>query len=1064
MELFNFKSNKVESVEDKYVGEAIQSGAYGFNRSSSIHIRSRLGEFGTMPAGEAQEALSDTESGFTYDSEEAREQRRLEEKYGTAPQQLLTAAEGVARTTTLSGSDVLIDALGGGEDANYRRKINPVAKNVGEFGGFFLDPLLGAGKAVKGISAAKKALKYTPLNRLEQAGKIAGSTVAKAVHGVTKSKHAAKIAGAGVRGGVEGVAFKAAQEISEHTIGDKPTNAELTMVDALKETGKAFLTGAAISGGFSVVGSAAEKSANKFRKSKIAIMDDIKKEAGLPKGENRIHVRGEALKKRQTQNELGQKSVLFEYDAKEMAYVYDDGLRRVLLDPTKIKGKVLDKMSKADFIEFNEKLGMETYHGDYEKFLEAIDKTTTTGKHQNILNYFKDKKVSENIVKVMGSYEGANKATSQLNNIKKGYQRLVNKKKVLTGQVKQKGKSLKSSQRLKDLNKKIGEHRKAFADKKNEVAKIHAINNNLKNQKAVEKQVKEALAEYSAIIDKDRIFVTKIDDIDDAIMDSMRVQKYEKGKRLTVSQEAGQKLSGRTQGEIKKAITSNINREIEYSNFLIDHIRPSSDRKFFNPKVKTDLDDFIENISETKFSSLEKVDGAKNAAQHYYDTAGIKSTITGLEIAKHIESKHISKLLSPRGVLIPGRQTEYNYYRKLADEYRAYNVVRDAEGAYVRQRPFDIDEAINLKKALDQTEGLDFTMPKAQARAKEAVKSTANYMRGRIVKDMRRFTDIDRITDLYEANNKLASFSIEALSTVNRRAAQKMSNNRLSLTGILAAGVGASVGGLPYAIGGLALRSLGQAYGTNAIALYADKVLKAQNQFATKLGSSVKGFLNSDSSRIQMLAISSGVKKTSKESYEESKKDLEEFNRNPEFVGEMFEKNNIVFSEMAPETFSIMQEKIFKSQQLLNSKFPKDPYMNDDFREFTPSDRDIAKFNRYKKAILSPMSFMDEMKHGYVSSESIEVMNTVYSAIFAAAKEEMMEQISGKKLSYSKRIQLNRIFNIQMDHYQRPENMEILNSLKDNQNEEEQQQGATPSKRIQPRENMLTPGQRMMGR
>lgn len=100
-----------------------------------------------------------------------------------------------------------------------------------------------------------------------------------------------------------------------------------------------------------------------------------------------------------------------------------------------------------------------------------------------------------------------------------------------------------------------------------------------------------------------------------------------------------------------------------------------------------------------------------------------------------------------------------------------------------------------------------------------------------------------------------------------------------------------------------------------------------------------------------------------------------------------------------------------KSILFLNSKAPKQYSPNGvaDKDNYRPSDAEVAKFNRYVRAVDNPLSVLEDFQDGILTAEAVEaVMVTkpaLYQKMVGSALDELSKQT--KELSYQKKIQLS---------------------------------------------------------
>jgi hypothetical protein len=151
--------------------------------------------------------------------------------------------------------------------------------------------------------------------------------------------------------------------------------------------------------------------------------------------------------------------------------------------------------------------------------------------------------------------------------------------------------------------------------------------------------------------------------------------------------------------------------------------------------------------------------------------------------------------------------------------------------------------------------------------------------------------------------------------------------------------------------------------------------------------------------------------------YNKDKKKLESGYLGVENLNETFLRQNEAMISELPQTASILQESLVRGQQMLLEKFPKDP-SGSDFREYSPAQATLDKFDKYRQAIQDPNLALDQFKAGYMPQESIEVLKVVYPAVFEKLRADVINESFGKKLTYQQKQEMNRVFGIKTAYYQ----------------------------------------------
>lgn len=133
-------------------------------------------------------------------------------------------------------------------------------------------------------------------------------------------------------------------------------------------------------------------------------------------------------------------------------------------------------------------------------------------------------------------------------------------------------------------------------------------------------------------------------------------------------------------------------------------------------------------------------------------------------------------------------------------------------------------------------------------------------------------------------------------------------------------------------------------------------------------------------------------------------------------------KASAAISYGAPQTASLMGQRMVKGLQFLHSKVPKRPYEatfpSGKQKPYTPSAQEIAKFERYLQVVDSPLSVMDDLESGALTREHVEALRVVYPRLFSELQQSVLEQLRDadeSKLSYNKRVQISMLLEIPGD-------------------------------------------------
>lgn len=169
--------------------------------------------------------------------------------------------------------------------------------------------------------------------------------------------------------------------------------------------------------------------------------------------------------------------------------------------------------------------------------------------------------------------------------------------------------------------------------------------------------------------------------------------------------------------------------------------------------------------------------------------------------------------------------------------------------------------------------------------------------------------------------------------------------------------------------------------------------------------------------------------KTKQEAFKNIKTNVQELASNPDKVSEMLTIGNI--EEAAPESANMAAVTIGNSIQFLNSKLPKDGRITGAFtRPYEPSTMEMAKFEKYLKAIENPLSVLDDLQSGIISRESIEAIQAVYPNLYNRIQENVLEKVAKdpEAITYQQRLTLGVVLDIPTDISLQPMVIKALQS------------------------------------
>lgn len=246
-------------------------------------------------------------------------------------------------------------------------------------------------------------------------------------------------------------------------------------------------------------------------------------------------------------------------------------------------------------------------------------------------------------------------------------------------------------------------------------------------------------------------------------------------------------------------------------------------------------------------------------------------------------------------------------------------------------------------------------------------------------------------------------------------------------SGLSGVGLGSLAYGVPGAVIGGALGLAGskltRTYGGAATVKIGDAFLnlieKEKINSILKIDKSITNFINK-------VAKTSAITTSIKLEHEKRDERLKRFNKQYELLNELSNDdylNNRALSvtaplrNTAPTIASQLSAKTINAVKFLTTKIPKNPHLGTVYEKtWRPSDSDMAKYDRYTRAVENPYSVLDDLSDGKINKESLESLEVVYPEMFAEIQRYFNMHIDKiKDLPYAKRTQISRLLNLPIE-------------------------------------------------
>lgn len=176
------------------------------------------------------------------------------------------------------------------------------------------------------------------------------------------------------------------------------------------------------------------------------------------------------------------------------------------------------------------------------------------------------------------------------------------------------------------------------------------------------------------------------------------------------------------------------------------------------------------------------------------------------------------------------------------------------------------------------------------------------------------------------------------------------------------------------------------------------------NEFDKKVVTKIKDFLSDNKDSAAAKAVS---KLASGDEFDEEEKNIIDNVMNAPHLEQKFSENLSGLDQHAPEISNSMKMGFIRGMQFLNSKLPQRP-MDSFGNRAEISSADIQKFNRYRQAVESPLSSLDQLKDNLLAPETTEALTAVYPKAFNEMRQELINQLANRKndnaLSFQKKM------------------------------------------------------------
>lgn len=137
---------------------------------------------------------------------------------------------------------------------------------------------------------------------------------------------------------------------------------------------------------------------------------------------------------------------------------------------------------------------------------------------------------------------------------------------------------------------------------------------------------------------------------------------------------------------------------------------------------------------------------------------------------------------------------------------------------------------------------------------------------------------------------------------------------------------------------------------------------------------------------------------------------LKDMNGDPNRFADALQQATQALHNVAPNINSSLNLAAVRATQFLQSKLPAQNPPSPLTKPYEPSKSELAKFNRYTTIIDNPLHVLQQLKHGDLTTESLETLQTVYPKLLGQMQQAINDKLNEKevgKLSYQSKIMLS---------------------------------------------------------
>lgn len=501
---------------------------------------------------------------------------------------------------------------------------------------------------------------------------------------------------------------------------------------------------------------------------------------------------------------------------------------------------------------------------------------------------------------------------------------------------------------------------------------------------------------------------------------------------------------------VKKLIV-NLDKEINWKDFALADVEKVKNlakkdiRYALDSELKSQLPDYANAMLPVKedFQLIQELKGFNTEAKAIRKVFGLDSAVKQ-ELDRPLLDKLANRMGGNKQYL---KDVDDFVQRKaLTKELPSAKALETAEAEYKalgsKAKEFEIEDAIKATPEAQAVGKFQEQLAVSEAAKKELVGLTPNNIEGvfkRAAKgDAVALEQVKVIENAF--NSPLLADSLQKIGTVEAfEKALTNSSFRQLLWSFFGATIGATLGlggGIAGFVAGRAVGEVSPMLAKQALDKYIDfqsnkfnklaLVNKVAEENSNKLKDGIKSFMQNGAEKTKkglvygMIDLANGeTSLDTKDTYKKNVTSLQNAGSNPEMLIDRVSDKMGLLNQIAPNVSQVTQQTLFKGLNFLLSKIPPTEtatMFNQGFR--FPSDLDMAEFNRYARAVNNPLTIIEDLKHGQLTSEAVEVLQNVYPSLYSQIRDQVVDLVhENPNMSYQDRLQISTLLGVPVDDY-----------------------------------------------